>query len=116
MDQRKFDIGSQDSVSARGSMNNRQADWFGCSKRVWVTEPGVGILGDLFWHFEIPIKRVIVFIFALFGGVFAAYIGSRFIDATAVIRLQMFASCMYQQVPAIVFGKYGGAIMKQVPT
>ena len=53
---------------------------------------------------------------ALVGCVGTTDLGTRLIDAAAMIVLKMFTGRMNQQIPSLPFDKNGGAVMQQIPT
>ena len=71
---------------------------------------------DLFGGFKVPVKRVTVVVFTILRCVVAANLRPCLIDATTIVIAKMFACRVDQQEPVIVFRKYGGVLMHQVPT
>lgn len=75
-----------------------------------------GVLGDLFGCLEVHFVDSILVEFAVIGQVIAADLGTRVVDPASMIRLQVFAGGMHEEVPDVVLDKNGGSIVEQVPT
>ena len=65
--------------------------------------------------FKITVKRVAVFILAVFGRVVPADLRSRFVDAAAIVGSKVFTNGVDQQEPIVVFSKDGRMLMEQIP-
>ena len=76
---------------------------------------GVGVFVDLLRRFEVNRVTPIVVEFAFFGRILAAYLRSSFVNPATMIVLQVFASCVYEQIPGVFIDKHAGPIVQQIP-
>ena len=76
---------------------------------------GFGVLPHLFGGFEIEVVRVVALVFAVVGRVLAADLRAGLVYAAHVVRLQMFANRVDQEVPIVVVLEDTRPIVKQIP-
>ncbi len=78
-------------------------------------ETSVGIFFDLFGCFEVSIESIAVVILAVDSGIILADLRTSFINAAAVVLLEVFAGAVNEKEPIIVFCKHGGVFMQEIP-
>lgn len=86
------------------------------SAQVAGVEPGFHVFGYLLGRLEIHLVNSVLVELAIVGRVVSADLGTGFVNAAAVIRLQMFAIGVNQQVPRFVLDEDRGAVVQQIPT
>ncbi len=70
----------------------------------------------LLGRFEVKLVGPILFVLAVGGGVLAANFRAGFVDAAHVVRLEVLANGVDEQVPVVIFLKNRGPFVEQVPT
>ena len=78
-------------------------------------EHGLGVFGDLLGRFKILVVHPIVLVLAVLGRIFAADLRARGVNPAAVVRLQVLALRVDEQVPRAVFDEHGRVIVQQKP-
>lgn len=87
--------------------------WFGGSERAQVAgmESRFHVFGYLFSGLEIHLVNGVLVEFAIVGRVVATNLGTGLVNTTAMIRLEMFAIGVNQQVPRFVLDEDRGAVV-----
>ena len=70
------------------------------------------VFGHLLGGFEIHFVDSILVEFAIRRGIVPTDLGSRVVDAASVVRLQMFAVRVNQQIPSTILDKNGCSIVQ----
>ena len=78
-------------------------------------ETSFHVLGYLFGRFEVHFVDSILIEFAISRGIVAANLWAGVIDPAPVVRLQMLAVGVYQQIPSTILNKNGRSIVQQIP-
>lgn len=105
-------------LGLRDSSEDRKHGGFGTSDRPAPgrTEPRFGVLGDLFGSLEVRIVYRVVVVLAFVGRVITTDLRASQIDPTQVIRLQMLADRMDEQIPITIIDEDGGLVVQQIPS
>lgn len=76
---------------------------------------GLGVFPDLLGRFQVKIVGPVAVVFAVVGRVLAADLRAGLVDAAHVVRLQMLADRMDEQVPIVVVLEDARPFVQQVP-
>ena len=74
------------------------------------------VLGHLFRGFEVHLVNGVFIELAVRRGIIAANLRARVVDSATMVRLQVFAICVNEQVPRAILDKDRRSVVKQVPT
>jgi hypothetical protein len=80
-----------------------------------VVEQGLNVVLHLLGRFEVTLVHVIVFVFATVGVVLSTNLWACFVNTATMVRLQVFANCMHQDVPSAIVDEYRCPIVQQEP-
>ncbi len=92
-----------------------QTDWTVRGSSGFGGEDGEGVFPELFGGLEVLVIDAVIVIFAFVSGVCAADIGASFVDAAAVIRLDMFAVSGDDEEPGFAVHEDGEGSVEHVP-
>jgi hypothetical protein len=104
-------------VLVRGSAQNWQEFRFRATYgRPIAVITGLGVLGDLFGRFKVHLIDGIFVELAVVRRVVATDLGAGVINPASMVRLEMLAGRMDEEVPHVVFYENTSPIVKKVPT
>ncbi len=99
------------------ALKDWQQFWLGASDiPTFFLNHRFGVFPDLFGRFQIKIVGPILFIFAVVGRVVTTNLRSRFVDAAAIVRLQVLADGVDQQIPIVLLFENAGPVVQQKPS
>lgn len=78
-------------------------------------ESSFHVFGNLFGCFKVHFVHGVFVELAIVGGVIATDLGPSFVDAASMVRLQMFAVGMDEQVPRFVLDENSRAVVEKIP-
>jgi len=76
----------------------------------------LGVFENLLGGFKVMVVGPVIFVLAILGRVLATDVWTRFVDAAAVVVLQVLTLGMHHQIPITFIDEDGGSIVDEIPT